>query len=702
MMMPPQEKPKIVFPHIMKTAGTSLLVWIQRHYAFNEILLASTWPVLFHESAQLIDKKRFVRGHFGSGILNVFNEEQGFTPIALVRDPVTRVLSHFWHLKKAPDAPTDLGFIKDEEFSFEDFLEHPKMRNIVSNYQVANYAAAIGLDDAGASNHIVFDEYGSCHNIDDLDLDRAKAFIDRCGVVGVTEDLPAFVDALSTRFGFYRDYNLSKHRAYRQEMELSPETLAKVRELNAFDQSLYEYVKGRCDEQAAWLRKDGVNPNCALPGDTFYWKAGMPFWGAGWDDATDFNPPHVWSIQPDAYFVLDTPGCRSGTLIFSTFRFCVDAQAQSFTLVVNGKCMTPVRLKAHADGTESFAVALPPYDSDKLVAIFRLAMMVRFTDINPESTDCMPRGFALTDLRFLPGACQAAGADGFAGGLTGHKAFPLSVPEYSWATSPKVFSSVLCREQHFRLPLYAYWCKNLGETPRFHRKQWEFVFICQVLYERGFLRSGMSAIGFGVGKEPLASYFANCGVRVLATDLDFSKAVELGWTSTDQHADNLDQLNERGLCNPQEFNRLVSFRNVDMNCIPEDIGAYDICWSSCAFEHLGSIRKGLDFVRNSARLLKPGGIAVHTTEYNLSSNSETLDNNPSFVIFRRCDVELLIKELASEGYQVEPIDFTAGEDELERYVDLPPYVDEPHLRLQLADKYTSTSLGIIIRNGNLE
>jgi hypothetical protein len=58
---------------------------------------------------------------------------------------------------------------------------------------------------------------------------------------------------------------------------------------------------------------------------------------------------------------------------------------------------------------------------------------------------------------------------------------------------------------------------------------------------------------------------------------------------------------------------------------------------------------------------------------------------------------LLVAELKTEGYEVDPIDFSSGEDELERYVDHPPYLDEPHLRLLLANEYVSTSLGIIIR-----
>jgi hypothetical protein len=42
------------------------------------------------------------------------------------------------------------------------------------------------------------------------------------------------------------------------------------------------------------------------------------------------------------------------------------------------------------------------------------------------------------------------------------KNFSSSVPDYSRVGTPYVFSSMLCREQHFHLPLYTYWCKALG------------------------------------------------------------------------------------------------------------------------------------------------------------------------------------------------------------------------------------------------
>jgi hypothetical protein len=52
-----------------------------------------------------------------------------------------------------------------------------------------------------------------------------------------------------------------------------------------------------------------------------------------------------------------------------------------------------------------------------------------------------------------------------------------------------------CTEAQFRSPIYAHWCEKIGETPRLHRKQWEFVYIHQTLNYYGFLKRASNVLG---------------------------------------------------------------------------------------------------------------------------------------------------------------------------------------------------------------
>lgn len=257
------------------------------------------------------------------------------------------------------------------------------------------------------------------------------------------------------------------------------------------------------------------------------------------------------------------------------------------------------------------------------------------------------------------------------------------------------FTSTLCCQSHFALDLYRYWAMLIRQRPQFHRKQWEFVYIAQALWERDMLYPGRRGLGFGVGTEPLTSLFAKLGCGILATDQVAAEAAAQGWTRSNQHAASLVDVNRKGICPPEAFAARVRFRNVDMNAIPDDLTGFDFCWSACCFEHLGSLRHGMDFVVRSLNTLKPGGIAVHTTEYNLFSNEDTIETQ-HLSIYRRRDIEQLVARLDAMGHHVEPLNLDAGKGLVDGYIDLPPYRREPHLRLQI-DRFACTSLGLIIR-----
>jgi len=169
----------------------------------------------------------------------------------------------------------------------------------------------------------------------------------------------------------------------------------------------------------------------------------------------------------------------------------------------------------------------------------------------------------------------------------------------------------------------------------------------------------------------------------------------MGWTSGNQLCFGLESLNIRKLVDDETFRKHVSYRPVDMNSIPSDLKDFDFNWSSCSFEHLGSINKGFDFLENQLATLKPGGWAVHTTEFNLTSNETTLSKGNT-IIFRYRDIEKITSQLKKEGHLVEELDYSIGGLPEDFDVDVLPYAHEPHLKLQI-DKYIVTSIGIIIQ-----
>jgi SAM-dependent methyltransferase len=253
----------------------------------------------------------------------------------------------------------------------------------------------------------------------------------------------------------------------------------------------------------------------------------------------------------------------------------------------------------------------------------------------------------------------------------------------------------------------AHWCAQLKIPVVFHRKLWELAYVLQAIFEHGHLQPSAKGLGFGCGMEPLPSYFASHGLSVMMTDLPLEDAQSRGWASTNQHASSLQQAHKPYLVSREGFDELVSLRSVDMNDIPDDLHGFDFCWSICALEHLGSIRKGLDFIENSLRTLRPGGVAVHTTEFNINPERPTVDNWPT-VLFQRRHFQELIAKLRAQGHEVATPDFSLGDKPMDKFIDLPPWshdlprelndwLGQPlHLKLGV-DGFPCTCFGVIIK-----
>lgn len=272
----------------------------------------------------------------------------------------------------------------------------------------------------------------------------------------------------------------------------------------------------------------------------------------------------------------------------------------------------------------------------------------------------------------------------------------LFLPQPShWSAQKPFLPFSTCSAADFLHVRYAEICRVLGHRLQFHRKLWEWVFIFHHLEQAGMLSEGKRGLGFGVGKERLPAVFASRGASVIATDAPAEIGASSGWTDTGQHSDNLAELRFPELVSDELFDARVSHRFVDMNEISDDLIDFDFAWSACAFEHLGSLEAGMQFVINSVeKTLKPGGMAVHTSEFNLSSNDATIADGHT-VLYRRRDMEELMARLRERGHEVAPFVVAPDSHFLDFYVDLPPYADEPSLKIKFGE-FVTTSVGLVI------
>ncbi|GHV17424.1 hypothetical protein AGMMS49938_18190 [Fibrobacterales bacterium] len=202
--------------------------------------------------------------------------------------------------------------------------------------------------------------------------------------------------------------------------------------------------------------------------------------------------------------------------------------------------------------------------------------------------------------------------------------------------------------------LFADW-KNWNCDKK-NRKSWEFVYIYKALEERGLLKNDKKGLVFAVGKEILPSVFASKGCIITASDCP-PELVDEGWSKTNQHSDDLENLYYPNLADKETFTKNVSFQQIDMRSIPHTLKNFDFVWTTCALEHLGSLTASKFFIERAMDCLKPGGFAVHTTEFNLSGGGNTVRNGGS-VFFRPTDVIELFDSLIAQGHKPSPIDFT--------------------------------------------
>jgi hypothetical protein len=277
-------------------------------------------------------------------------------------------------------------------------------------------------------------------------------------------------------------------------------------------------------------------------------------------------------------------------------------------------------------------------------------------------------------------AIAAAVMQGAAGALT--PAAPL-IELRGPASRPPVLADIAS-------PWFAYWARELECDVRAERKLWEAVSVLQAFYEAGVLRPGARVLGFGVGDEALPSYLASIGLEVVATDMSGVTDPDHCWKPSFLDRD--------------RFDALVEVSDVDIRRLDDKtLRGFDACWSCGVLDALADHEQATDAAILTMDTLKPGGVAVHVTEYAFANDQP--ESHSGALCFPRVFFEKLAEKLDGRGHRTAPLGFGLGDQPLDGYVDTEPFgdgmvagVSAPHLKIRIGGELrTSFALTVTAR-----
>ncbi|CAB9526788.1 Inherit from proNOG: Methyltransferase domain [Seminavis robusta] len=274
-------------------------------------------------------------------------------------------------------------------------------------------------------------------------------------------------------------------------------------------------------------------------------------------------------------------------------------------------------------------------------------------------------------------------------GLRVGSSVPKILPIFDGETTDEI-SCKMVTQREFSSPWFLESIGLIGEKPRNNRKQWEVAYVLHVVKTLNLCEPGKRGLVLAVGTEKLPQVFASMGCSILATDLpvDDDPAFAKAWANTGQHVATIESLyrkNYKGV-SKKTFKELVTYHPENMNSFSDWLlqqEKFDFIWSLCSIEHVGSIELGQNVVLHTLDLLKPGGVAFHSVEFNLSSNNATKQMKGESV-WRKRDFEALKEKAIAKGYSPFPAQFGAGHGILDRNPDgvLPrPYSSSDHIKL---------------------
>lgn len=208
-----------------KTAGRTLQHILQPYYAPNDSLLGD-WPSIQHQAKPHF---RFISGHLYLSEVSLIPFANHYR-IVILRDPLERAISHFYHTNERQAAGGTLT----------DYEQHALSVGLSTAILDGSYEPMMDT----ALDHL--SSFGRATVSKEEQVGSAKTNLRYFDAIGFMEDLEPFVQALCVHLGLGRQEIIPRINPPKWKpdvIELTDEARAKLMQLLEHDYWLYNYAR---------------------------------------------------------------------------------------------------------------------------------------------------------------------------------------------------------------------------------------------------------------------------------------------------------------------------------------------------------------------------------------------------------------------------------------------------------------------------